>query len=254
LNQLHPKKGSHAKRRRSPIFLGDRWTPEAQAAFEAIIAALTTAPTLAYPRYGENFILETDSSESGLGAVLYQVQDGKKRIIAYASRGLRKGEANRSNYSSEKLELLALKWACEHFRDTLIGSHFTIYTDNNPLSHILTTKRLSALEQRWINTLSMFDFDIKFRSGATNIGADTLSRISHHNVPNMNSDEVDSCLTTAAQVTLLPAKLRKEIAECGMDNVDVDEVDALTTPASTLPKLLQKTWPNCSRKMTRSKD
>lgn len=234
LNKLYPKK------RRKPVELGDKWTPECQDAFQIIIDALTTAPTLAYPRYGEYFILETDSSESGLGAVLYQLQDGKKRIIAYASRGLRKGEANRSNYSSKKLELLALKWACEHFRDILVGSRFTIFTDNNPLSHILTTKRLSALEQRWINTLSMFDFEIKFRSGATNIGADTLSRIAHHAEPDMNSDDVDSCLLTAVQVTPLPAKLRKEIAEFAMDNVEVDEVDAPSTPASSLPTIASK--------------
>ena len=72
------------------------WTREGQGAFEHLIATLTTAPVLGYARYDQPFILETDASFKGLGAVLSQDQDGKHRVIAYASRGLRGAEKNRT--------------------------------------------------------------------------------------------------------------------------------------------------------------
>lgn len=85
---------------------------------------LTTAPVLTYADFSLPFILEVDASHSGLGAVLSQEQEGKVRPIAYASRGLRPTERNMVNYSSMKLEFLALKWAMsEKFREYLFGHH-----------------------------------------------------------------------------------------------------------------------------------
>ena len=90
--------------------------------------------------YRSSFI--PDASGLGLGAVLYQTQDGVKRVIAYANRGLRSGERN---YPAHKLEFLALKWAvCEKYSDYLYGNRFEVFTDNNPLCHILTTAKLDA--------------------------------------------------------------------------------------------------------------
>lgn len=80
------------------------------------------------------------------------------------------------NYSSMKLELLAVKWAVtEKFREYLLGNTFTIYTDNNPLSHLQTAK-LGALEQRWASQLASFNFTIRYRPGRKNGNADALSR------------------------------------------------------------------------------
>lgn len=113
------------------------------------------------------YILHTDASVTGIGAALYQVQDGKTRVIAYASRGLSKSE---KNYPVHKLEYLALKWAvCEKFHDFLYG-------DNNPLVYVLTTAKLDAARHRWLAALSMYDFDMKYRAGKTNVDADGLSR------------------------------------------------------------------------------
>lgn len=107
------------------------------------------APVLAHANFALPFILEVDASHSGLGAVLSQEQDGKIRPIAYASQGLKPAERNMNNYSSLKLEFLALKWAMtEKFREYLLGQKCVVYTDNNPLSH-LSTAKLGAVEQRW---------------------------------------------------------------------------------------------------------
>ena len=79
------------------------------------------------------------------------------------------------NYSSAKLELLVLKWAVtEKLRDYLLGSKFTVYTDNNPLVYVKESK-LGAAQIRWLSKLALFDFNIKYRSGKSNQAADTLS-------------------------------------------------------------------------------
>ncbi len=87
---------------------GDRWTVECQLAFIAIIDKLTAAPILGYADPKLPYWLHTDASTTGLGAALYQEQEGQLRVIAYASRGLTRSEAK---YPAHKLEFLALKWA-----------------------------------------------------------------------------------------------------------------------------------------------
>ena len=95
------------------------WSDAADVAFEHLKAMCVSTPILAYPDYQLPFTLHTDSSTDGLGAVLYQKQDGKLRVIAYASRSVSKAE---SNYPAHKLEFLALKWAvCEKFHEYLEG-------------------------------------------------------------------------------------------------------------------------------------
>lgn len=86
----------------------------------------------------------------------------------YASRRLHQAEKNDRNYSSMKLELLALKWAvAEKFREYLLGSKVVFVTDNNPLCYLKMAK-LGAIEQRWVAQLSVFDFEVKYRPGCSN--------------------------------------------------------------------------------------
>lgn len=96
--------------------------------------------------------------------------------MVYASRGLRGAERNYSDFSSFKIELLALKWAvADKFREYLIGAKCKVLTDNNPLAHLQTAK-LGATEQRWVAQLSPFDLEIVYRAGKANKCADALSR------------------------------------------------------------------------------
>ena len=119
------------------------WTEAANSAFETLKELCTSTPILAYPDCQLPFILHTDSSSEGLGAVLYQRQEGKLRVIAYASRSVSKTE---SNYPAHKLEFLALKWAvCEKFHEYLYGAKTSdIHTDNNPLTYVLTSAKLDV--------------------------------------------------------------------------------------------------------------
>ena len=153
------------------------WMEEHQEILEMMISYLQSPEVIAYPDFNLPFFLHTDASNQGLGAVLYQTQEGKDRVISYGSRTLSEAEKNYHLHSG-KLEFLALKWSVtERFSDYLIyGPQFTIYTDNNPLTYILTTAKLNAIGLRWVNELSNYNFIIKYRRGKENIDADYLSR------------------------------------------------------------------------------
>ena len=172
----------------------EKWNEECTQAFQKLKDKLMTSPILGYPDFSKPFILETDASYQGLGAVLSQDQPEGRIVISYASRALRPTEKNMDNYSTMKLELLALKWAItEKFKEYLIGSKFIAYTDNNPLSYLKTAK-LGATEMRWAAQLAQFDFKIVYRSQKQNANADALSRKSDVNVASVLTDVIN-CTT-----------------------------------------------------------
>ena len=173
------------------------WTEAADSAFEHLKKLCTSTPILAYPDYKLPFVLHTDSSSEGLGAVLYQKQNGKLRVIAYTSRSVSKTE---SHYPAHKLEFLALKWAvCEKFHEYLYGFNlFEVYTDNNPLTYVLSSAKLDACGQTWVAKLANYNFTIKYKSGLSNVEADALSRISWPEIL-ANSEDLDvdlNCMDT----------------------------------------------------------
>ena len=135
-----------------------QWSEEADAALTSLKQALCTAPILTYPRFDRDFVLEVEASLKGLGACLSQIDDdGKLRPVAFASRGLRGAERNYPDFSSFKLELLALKWeVSEKFKAYTLGSHCTVFTDHNPLAH-LKTANIGATEHRWFAPLALME-------------------------------------------------------------------------------------------------
>lgn len=153
------------------------WDSECETAFRRLKQELLQAPILAYADFNQPFVLYTDASNLGLGAVLAQRQEGVERVIAYASRSLHPAEKNDANYSSFKLELLALKWALsEKFKNYLWGAKVQVVTDNNPLVHLQTAK-LGAVEQRWVAQLANYDYQLQYRPGKEHVNADALSRL-----------------------------------------------------------------------------
>ena len=177
LTNLLPQIGKTERNKKTKVKPTVRWNwgPDQQEAFEGLKTALTTQPVLGYPDYTLPFELHTDACQQGLGAVLYQEQQDGKRVIAYASRVLSKTERN---YPAHKLEFLALKWAVtEKFHDYLYGHQFTVLTDNNPLTYVLTSAKLDATGHRWLAALSTYNFSIKYIPGKANTDADGLSRL-----------------------------------------------------------------------------
>ena len=120
------------------------WGPEHHQAFTTLKQKLCTAPVLAYPDFQKPFELHIDASSEGLGAVLYQEQQGVKQVIAFASRSLNQSERR---YPAHKREFLGLKWSVDDkFREYLWGAPKSLVkTDNNPLTYILTTVKLDEL-------------------------------------------------------------------------------------------------------------
>ena len=150
------------------------WSLDCEAAFAQLKSLLTNAPVLAYPQFGKEFLLETDASGVGLGAVLSQEQpDGTVRPIAFASRTLQPHE---KNYGISELEALGVVWAVKHFRHYLYGHHCTVFTDHEALKSLLNTPQPSGKLARWGMALQELDLKVEYRPGRTNTRADALSR------------------------------------------------------------------------------
>ena len=149
------------------------WTSECQKAFEELKARLTSPPILAYPLPEGDFILDTDASDSAIGAVLSQVQDGDERVVAYASKSLGKAERN---YCVTRKELLAIVVYLKHFRQYLYGRRVTIRTDHGSLRWLTTFKEPMGQLARWLEIISEYDVHIVHRAGRIHGNADGLSR------------------------------------------------------------------------------
>lgn len=152
----------------------ERWDQSCSDAFERIIQCLINLPVLAFADPEKPYVLHTDASFKGVGAVLYQEHPEGLRPVAFASRKLSSPE---QRYPVHQLEFLALKWAVvDQFHDYLYGAKFTVRTDNNPLTYVLTTAKLNATGHRWLAALATYDFDVQYRPGKANTDADLLSR------------------------------------------------------------------------------
>ncbi|MES9882681.1 MAG: reverse transcriptase domain-containing protein, partial [Sedimenticola sp.] len=175
--KLKPSKRRRANNGQVPSSQKVCWTNDHQTVLNELVDCLTVRPVIGYPDFERPFSLHVDASQIGLGAVLYQQQpNGKQAVIGYGSRTLTPAE---KNYHSGKLELLSLKWAVtERFRDYLYyAPSFTVYSDNNPLTYIMTTAKLDATRHRWVSELSDFNFNLCYKPGRLNTDADGLSRM-----------------------------------------------------------------------------
>ena len=149
---------------------------DALRAFNALKQACMSAPVLAFTDYTKEFLLETDASKEGLGAVLSQKPADKQyHLVTYGNWALM---AYEKNYHSTKLEFLALKWAVtEHFKEYLPYQPSLVKTDNNPLTYIMTTPNLNITGHWWVGALARFNFQLEYQKGWDNIVADMLSWI-----------------------------------------------------------------------------
>ena len=154
-------------------------SPKAHEAFDRLKTACLQAPILSFPDFNKLFLLETNASRRGLGAVLSQKQvDGQYHPIVYASRVMNETE---QRYHSKKQE--SLKWAVtEQFHEYLSPygknrNEFVVRTDNNPLTYIFSSANLDAAGQRWVARLTSYNFSLEYQKGKDNMVADFLSRM-----------------------------------------------------------------------------
>ena len=130
---------------------------------------LTSAPVLVLPEADQPYVVYTDASITGLGCVL--TQHGK--VIAYASRQLRKHEGN---YPTHDLEMAAVVFALKIWRSFLYGAKVQILTDHKSLKYIFTQPEMNLRQRRWMDFVADYDLDIAYHPGKANLVADALSR------------------------------------------------------------------------------
>ena len=150
------------------------WTLACQEAFDKLKETLTSAPILSYPAKEGLFILDTDASNTAIGAVLSQMQEGEERVLSYASAILPKA---RQNYCTTYRELYAVVKFVKYFSHYLWGRHFLVRTDHGSLRWLQNFKNPEGIVARWLATLGTYDFDIEHRRGTLHGNADGLSRI-----------------------------------------------------------------------------
>jgi hypothetical protein len=131
------------------------WSDKCQASFEELKKRLTSAPILVLPDLSKKFSNYCDASRQGLGCVL--MQEG--RVVAYASRQLRKHELN---YPTHDLELAAVVHALKIWRHYLIGHKSDIYTDHKSLKYIFTQSDLNLRQRRWLELIKDYDLEIHY--------------------------------------------------------------------------------------------
>ncbi|KAJ1178382.1 hypothetical protein NDU88_003628 [Pleurodeles waltl] len=153
------------------------WTVECQQAFDTLKQAMCTAPVLKAPDYSKQFIVQTDASEHGIGAVLSQTNDdGLDQPVAFISRRLLPRE---QRWSAIEREAFTVVWSLKKLRPYLFGTHFLVQTDHRPLRWLMQMKGENPKLLRWSISLQGMDFIVEHRPGTAHANADGLSRFFH---------------------------------------------------------------------------
>jgi len=157
--------------RKNAVF---NWTDECNKEFNNIKELLGNAPIMAFPDFSKGFILTTDASKEGFGAILSQIQNGAERVIAYASKSTNDRE---KNYFPTELECAAIVWAIDKFKTPyLLDQPFNLVTDHSALKSFKTISGKSAKLERWSIKLQDVKFTIQHRAGTSIPHVDCLSR------------------------------------------------------------------------------
>ena len=191
-------------------------------------------PILAFADYTKPFLLETDVSKDGLGAVLSQKQaDRRYHPGTYGTRALMPHE---KNYHLIMLEFLALKWVVtEHFKVYLPYQPFLVKTDNNLLTSIMMTSNLDVTSHQWVGALAQFNFKLEYQKGCDNTVVDSLSSVTTW----LNLDIVKSILNGVAMGSVQWAEVHDPTV------VEVDhqlEQEVHVTTGHTLVKMHVTGW------------
>lgn len=165
-----------------------RWTDIHQKALDDIKQSFIDSVFLSHYIAGKPFYIQTDASNLGISGILYQYdEDNDQRIVSIVSRGLSKCE---SNYTTTKIELLALVYAIIKFRTYIYGTNFFVYTDHKALTFLMSSSYYNCRLLRWNLLLQQYSFTIQYCPGKENVVADFYSRNFPNSNQNINSDEL----------------------------------------------------------------
>ncbi|GBG70149.1 hypothetical protein CBR_g6280 [Chara braunii] len=149
------------------------WTDKCEAAFRHLKHALTHYEVLKLPDPDKPFIVTTDASQYGIGAVLAQQEGPKLRPVEYMSKKMPSQKLAKSTYGKK---LYAVYKALTHWRHYLLGRFFILRTDHQTLRWMRTQPVLSDALKRWIKVIEQYDFDPQYLKGEYNKVVDALSR------------------------------------------------------------------------------
>ena len=148
--------------------------PEQEAAFKSLQLKLVTAPILAHPDFDKPFLIYTDASGYGIGALLKQLDEcGRERVVAYTSRTLQPLEMK---YPTTHKECLAIIYGIEQFRYYVAGRKFSVVTDHHSLCYLMKVRKPYGRLTHWALRLQDYDFEIIYKPGSSHKDADALSR------------------------------------------------------------------------------
>ncbi|CAG2197901.1 unnamed protein product [Mytilus edulis] len=218
------------------------WTEECQQSFEELKTTLISAPILAYPTREDLFILDTDASNVGMGAVLSQLQDGVEKVICYFSKTFSRSERK---YCVTRRELLAVVASIKHFHHYLYGKYFKVRSDHGALSWLFNFKNPEGQLARWFEVLASYDFKIEHRAGRSHNNADALSRRPCYN------KECPHCARAEINYELVPTHKNVLTVEKCNDNVtirescrNVQDVSVKQSVTTTSISCKNEDWPN----------
>jgi len=150
-----------------------RWGSAEKESFEEVKRMLQSAPMLRLPNMKLPFVMNTDASNTALGAVLQQDHGDGLQPVGFFSATLVGAE---SRYPVHELEMLAVMKALSYFKHLLSGQQIEVRSDHHSLQHFFTQRRLSPRQARWMEQLADYDVTIKYVPGKKNAVADALSR------------------------------------------------------------------------------
>lgn len=180
-----------------------------------------TTPVLAYPDPHKSFILDTDASDVGIGAVLSQEVDGLERVVAYASRALTKQERKNATTKKELLNLVEFKY----FKHYLLGKEFILRTDHSSLRWLHNFQGLEGQLARWVEQLASFQYKIVHRPGKKHVNADALSRLPSFGAK--REDFLDLCLNVSATLCAIRETVPSDDMEFEDELVGAQKRDAV---------------------------
>lgn len=149
------------------------WGEAQDKAFATLKHCVCNPPILRLPDLSKPFVLQTDASSEGIGAILLQDENGVKHPVAFASKKLLPRERN---YSTIEREALAIVWGIQKFENFLYGQQFYLETDHQPLQYLNNAKFQNGRLMRWALALQPYRFTVRAIKGSHNVGADFLSR------------------------------------------------------------------------------